>query len=130
MLSKRQLMALSDFRFELARFLRFSEHASRTVGITPLQYLLLLHIRGFRGRDSASVGELALRLQASPHGTAALVERCATSGLVRKRRAAGDRRRVDVHLSPRGHVLVERIARRHRAELRQLRAVFRVTHVG
>ncbi|HEY3808708.1 MAG TPA: MarR family transcriptional regulator [Steroidobacteraceae bacterium] len=123
-------MALSDFRFELARFLRFSERASRTAGITPLQYLLLLHLRGFCGREAASVGELAVRLQASPHGTAALVERCANSGLVRKRRAAEDRRRVDVHLTARANAVVERIAQRHRAELRALRAVMRVAHVG
>ncbi|MGH8232226.1 MAG: MarR family transcriptional regulator [Steroidobacteraceae bacterium] len=130
MLSKRQFMALSEFRFELARFLRFSEGASRAAGITPLQYLLLLHLRGYRGRESASVGELAARLQASPHGTAALVERCATSGLVRKRRGADDRRRVDVHLTARANSLVERIAQRHRAELRSLRTVIRVAHVG
>ena len=33
-----------------------------------IQYLLLLHIRGYPGRGGAKVGELAERLQAQQHG--------------------------------------------------------------
>ena len=96
----------------------------------PTQYLLLLHIRGFSGRDWATVGELAERLQSSPHGTAALITRCVALRLVSKRRSAGDGRCVEVHLTPRGQKLVERVAARHREELRSLREVFRVAHVS
>lgn len=130
MTSKRQYVALSNFRRQLARFLRFSERASRAAGITPTQYLLLLHIRGFAGREWATVGELAQRLQSSPHGTAALVNRCVALGLVSKRRNGQDARRVEVHLTPRARRLVERIARRHREELQSLRDVFRIAHVN
>lgn len=130
MLEKAQYVALSNFRFQLARFQRFSERATRAAGITQTQYLLLLHIRGFRGRDWATVGELASRLQASPHGTAALVKRCVALGLVTKRRSAVDARRVEVHLAPRGQKLVSRIAALHRDELRSLRSVFRIKHVS
>ncbi len=129
-MSKAQFIALSEFRLHLAQFLRFSERASRAAGIMPTQYLLLLHIRGFPGRAWASVGELAERLQASPHGTAALISRCASLKLVNKRRSADDARRVEVHLTARGRQLVERIARRHREELQSLRDVFRVAHVS
>jgi DNA-binding MarR family transcriptional regulator len=130
MLEKAQYVALSDFRFQLARFQRFSERATRTAGITQTQYLLLLHIRGFRGREWATVGELATRLHASPHGTAALVKRCVALRLVTKRRSTSDARRVEVHLTARGEKLVGRIAALHRNELRSLRSVFRVRHVG
>ncbi len=130
MLKKAQYVALSDFRFQLARFQRFSERATRAAGITQTQYLLLLHIRGFPGRDWATVGELAIRLQASPHGTAALVKRCAALRLVTKRRSTADARRVEVHLAPRGQKLVARIAALHRDELRSLRSVFRIKHVS
>lgn len=129
-MSKAQFAALSDFRLHLARFLRFSERASRAAGIMPTQYLLLLHIRGFPGRDWATVGELAERLQSSPHGTAALISRCVGLKLVSKRRSAGDARRVEVHLTARGRRLAERIAERHREELQSLREVFRVAHVS
>lgn len=130
MLSKAQYVGLSDFRYQLTRFQRFSERATRAAGITQTQYLLLLHIRGFRGRDWATVGELATRLSASPHGTAALVKRCVGLGLVTKRRNAADARRIEVHLAARGGRLVSRIAQRHRDELTSLRNVFRIRHVS
>jgi DNA-binding MarR family transcriptional regulator len=130
MLAKNQYVALSNFRRQLAQFLRFSERAARASGIMPAQYLLLLHIRGFSGRDWATVGELAERLQSSPNGTAALISRCVVLGLVSKCRSAEDARRTEVHLTPRGRRLVERIAARHRDELQSLREVFRVAHVS
>ena len=129
-MSKAQFTALSDFRSHLAGFLRFSERASRAAGIMPTQYLMLLHVRGFPGRDWATVGELAERLQSSPHGTTALIGRCARLKLVDKRRSAGDARRVEIHLTARGQRLVERIAERHREELQSLREVFRVAYVN
>ncbi|HWW73154.1 MAG TPA: helix-turn-helix domain-containing protein, partial [Duganella sp.] len=81
-LAKDDFAALSEFRYQMRRFERFSEDAVQAQGITPLQYLLLLHIKGFPGRDWATVGELAERLQAKPHGVVALVSRCEAAGLV------------------------------------------------
>ena len=130
MLSKRHLMAQSAFRSALARFLRFSERAARSAGITPTQYLLLLHVFGSNGRDWSSVGEIAARLHASAHGTTALVGRCRAAGLVSKRRNSSDGRLVEVHLTARGRRLLAHIATRNRGELRSLRAVFQVPHVS
>ena len=130
MLAKQQFVALSNFRSELARFLRFSERAARAAGITPAQYQLLLHLRGFPGREWATVGELAARLQASSHGTGALINRCIALGLASKHRSEGDGRQVEVHLTPRAKLLVERIALQHHQELQSLREVFRVAHVS
>jgi DNA-binding MarR family transcriptional regulator len=129
-ISKQQYVALSNFRRQLSHFLRFSERAARAAGLMPTQYLLLLHVRGFPRRDWASVGELAERLQSSPHGTAALVGRCVALRLVSKRRSSEDARRVEVHLTPQGRKLVAKIAARHRDELQSLRDVFRVAHVS
>jgi DNA-binding MarR family transcriptional regulator len=129
MLSKQAYVALSDFRFQLSRFLQFSEQASRFAGITLKQYLMLLHIRGTAGRDWATVGGLAVRLKASAHGTVGLVNRGVAAGLVVKRRNAEDARCVEVHLTTRGQQLLERIASSHRDEIRALRKVFRVAHV-
>jgi DNA-binding MarR family transcriptional regulator len=129
-LTKLEYAALSNFRFQLARFLRFSEGAARAAGITPKQYLLLLHICGTPGRNWASVGQLAERLQSSAHGTVGLVNRCNAARLVTKRRNSEDARLVEVHATALGRKLVARIATRHRAELQSLRAVFRVTHVS
>jgi len=50
-LSKQDFEALSDFRYQLRRFLRFSEDAAHAEGVTVQQYLLMLHIRGSRDRN-------------------------------------------------------------------------------
>lgn len=116
-LKKKDFEALSDFRYQLRRFLRFSEEAVREEGITPLQYLLLLHIKGYPGREWATVGELAEKLQSHHHGTVALVSRCEKLGLVRRKASDDDRRRVEIHLTAKGERCVDRLARLHRAEL-------------
>src|SRR3546814_13305355 len=82
MLGKPQFEALSEFRFRLAQFLHFSESAARAEGVTPAQYLLLLHLHGFNGRSWGTFGELAERPQASHQATVALVQRCERNGLV------------------------------------------------
>jgi DNA-binding MarR family transcriptional regulator len=129
-LTRKQLVALSEFRYQIARFQRFSVGASRAGGLTQTQYLMLLHIVGHPERDWATVGELAHRLQASPHGTAALVNRCIALRLVAKHRSVADGRHVEVHLTQRGRRAVLRVAQRHRDELQSLRQVFRVVDVN
>jgi hypothetical protein len=74
-LAKADFEQLSEFRYQMRRFERFSEQAAQSEGITPLQYLLLLHIKGYPDREWATVGELAERLQAQHHGVVALVSR-------------------------------------------------------
>jgi DNA-binding MarR family transcriptional regulator len=116
-LKKQDFEALSEFRYQLRRFLRFSEEVVRAEGVTPLQYLLLLHIKGFPGRDWASVGELAEKLQSHHHGTVALIPRCEALGLVKRKASEEDRRRVEIHLTAKGERCIEKLARIHRTEL-------------
>jgi DNA-binding MarR family transcriptional regulator len=129
-LSKSDFAALSEFRYQMRRFERFSEAAAHEEGITPLQYLLLLHIKGFAGRDWATVGELAERLQAQQHGVVALVTRCEAAGLVQRRASSEDRRRVEVHLLPAGEAVLAKLAAIHRAELRAAHDVFTVPTIS
>jgi DNA-binding MarR family transcriptional regulator len=129
-LTKAEFEALSEFRYQLRRFERFSEDAVQASGITPLQYLLLLHVKGTRGREHATVGELAQRLQAKPHGVVALVTRCERNGFVRRRASEVDRRQVEVHLTPAGERLLRHLAEVHRAELRTLPDVFPIPAIN
>lgn len=122
-LGKADFETLSAFRYQLTSFLRFSERAAKQAGLAPLQYLLLLHLRGYAGRDWATVGELADRLQASPHGTAALVSRCEGQGLVTRKRSKVDLRCVEIHLTRKAMVVLNRVAALHREELRVLVAM-------
>ncbi len=125
-LTKTDFEALSNFRFRLRRFERFSEIAVQAHGITPLQYLLLLHIKGYPGRDFATVGELAERLQAKPHGVVALVSRCEANGFVQRRPSSSDKRQVEVHLLKDGERLLTLLASLHRTELRSMTDVFSI----
>jgi DNA-binding MarR family transcriptional regulator len=128
-MSKADLETLAHFRYQRRRYLRFSEEATRRNGITPLQYLLLLQIKGFPGRDWATVGELAERLQAKHHGVVSLISRCEAAGLVRRSMSRSDRRRVDVQLTKEGNECLQQLASLHRAELLSSQSKFSVPNL-
>jgi len=129
-LTKTDFESLSEFRFQIRRFERFSEDVVQAAGITPLQYLLLLHVKGFPGRDWASVGELAHRLQAKPHGVVALISRCEEHGFVQRRQSSADGRIVEIHLLAAGERLLAHLAGLHRTELQSLAGVFSVPNIN
>lgn len=126
---KAQYEALSEFRYQLRRFLHFSESAVKSAGLTPLQYLALLHVRGFPGREWATVGELGERLQIKHHGVVALITRCEEKGLIIRRRSESDRRQIEVHLTAEGASRLEQLAALHEAELKSLKNTFQVTKI-
>lgn len=128
-LAKKDFESLSEFRYQMRRFERFSERAAQAEGLTPQQYLVLLHIKGQPGREWASVGDIAERLQLKPHAAVTLVTRCEAQALVERRPSEADRRLVEVHLLPDGQRLLERLAELHRAELRSLKGVFNVPQI-
>lgn len=119
LLQKSDFEALAQFRYQLRRFLRFSEDACRRSGITALQYQLLLQTKGYPGRQWATLTELAERLQAKHHGVIALVARCEVLGLVRRQNSASDLRQVEVHLTDKGEQYVALLAAQHHNELSQ-----------
>lgn len=125
-LSKKDFETLSTFRYQLRCFLRFSEELTHKFGITNLQYLLMLHVKGYPGREWATIGELAERLQAQHNGVVALASRCEKLGLVYRQRGTVDKREVQIHLTPAGDKLLAQIAKLHRRELIQIAGEFRV----
>lgn len=125
-MSKQDFERLAHFRYQLRRYLRFSEELTRRNGMTSLQYLLLLQLKGFPGRAWATVGELAERLQAKHHGVVSLISRCETAGWVKRTISRSDRRRVEVTLTRKGEACLDRLAHLHRAELVSLQVEFDV----
>ena len=128
-LHKSDFEQLSEFRYQIRRFERFSEKAAQEHGITPLQYLLLLHVKGYPERPWATIGELAERLQAQHNGVVALVTRCEAAGLVERRTSQADGRRVEVHLLAPGEAILRQLADLHRRELNSLRGRFSVPFI-
>lgn len=122
-LSKSEFEQLADFRYQLRIFLRFSEQVAQEFDITALQYLLLLQIKGYPGREWATIGELAERLQSHHHGTVSLVSRCEKLGLVIRRASQVDKRCVEIALSEKGEGIVNLIAQRHKDQVQQLKDV-------
>jgi DNA-binding MarR family transcriptional regulator len=102
--------ALADLRYHLRRFLRLRELAARAAGVEPQQYLVLLQVKGLNGREVATIGALAERLQVQHHGVVQLVDRLARRGMLERRRGGRDRREVVVHLRPPGERILRRLA--------------------
>src|SRR5579885_1236137 len=116
-LTKAEYEALAAFRYALRRFLRFSEQTAREAGVTPQQHQVLLAIKGFPGRESATISELAERLQMQQHSMVGLIDRIEAQGLVRRESGKQDRRQVYVSLTSRGEALLHKLAMIHQREL-------------
>lgn len=127
---KSDFETLARFRYQLRKFLRFSEEVTHRHGVRPLQYQLMLQLQGYPGRRWATVAELAERLQAKHHGVVSLVSRCEAAGWVRRTASRADKRCVEVHLTPQGRACLERLARLHLEELTSVRDGFLIPGVA
>ncbi len=119
-----RLLTLADYeslaalRYQIRRFLHFSEQASRKAGLEPRQHQLMLTLKGLPTGTRPRIGELAERLQIQHHSTVELVNRLAAGGYVRRHRGGEDRREVLLSLTPRGEKVLRELSLHHKAELR------------
>jgi len=112
------IQALGEFRYQIRRFLNFSERAARAAGLEPQQHQALLAVKGLCGGQRATVGALAERLQIQHHSAVELVDRLESRRLVHRSRNSEDRREVLVRLTGQGERLLHELSAPHRAELR------------
>ena len=117
-LSLSDYQALAEFRFQIRKFLRFSEQAVRETGLEPGQYQLLLAIKGLPEGVRRRIREVANRLQIQHHSAVELVNRLEAGGYVRRERAEGDRREVLLALTAKGERVLGELALHHHNELR------------
>ena len=120
-LAKDDYVVLAEFRFLLRSFLEFSEHEARGSGLTPRQHQALLQIKGWPGRETVSIGELAARLLIRHHSAVELVDRLEEAGLVERLADRADRRRVLLRLTEKADAELARLAATHLQELQRLR---------
>ena len=125
--------SLAELRYQIRRFLHFSEQASREAGLEPRQHQFMLALKGLPHGVRPRIGELAERLQIQHHSAVELVNRLSAGGYVRRHRAHEDRREVLLALTPKGERILRDLSLHHRAELRQqgpklIAALKRVTH--
>ena len=115
---------LANFRYTVRRFLKFSEEAAGTVGLSPQQHQALLFARSSRNRR-VTVGDLAEWLQIKPHSAAELSSRLEVAGLIERREDPQDRRRVLITVSDYGARLLDSLTEVHRRELQRLKEPLR-----
>ncbi|MGZ6012011.1 MAG: MarR family winged helix-turn-helix transcriptional regulator [Caulobacteraceae bacterium] len=119
-LSAAQFTAIAAFRYELRRFLAFSEQAAAEVGLPAQQHQALLAIMGQVGQGPPSIGALAELLLVAPHTAAELVARMVEAGLVIKAPCPLDLRRAELTLTPKARTLLDRLTPAHLEELKTL----------
>ncbi len=116
-LSISEYQALAEFRYQLRRFLRFSEEAARSVGLEPQQHQLLLALKGLPEGRAATVGDLAERLQIQHHSAVELINRMEERGLIERSRDENDQRRVNISLTGNGDEVLRKLSLLHQEEL-------------
>ncbi len=109
--------SMAELRYQIRRFLRFSETAARQAGIEPQQHQLLLAVRGLPHGLKPTVGVLAERMQLQHHSTVELVDRLVDRGFLCRLRATDDRRRVLVKLTHDGEEFLKTLSLHHLQEL-------------
>jgi DNA-binding MarR family transcriptional regulator len=116
-LSLEEYRSLGEFRYQIRRFLGFSEEQVRAEGMEPQQHQLLLAIKGLPDSARATIGELAERLQLKHHSTVELVNRLEKLGYVAREGSDRDRRQVIVHLTHSGAKILRTLSIAHHQEL-------------
>jgi len=117
-MSLAEFRALAEFRHQIRQFLNGGEQAARAAGLEPQQYLFMLAVRGLPAGHTATIRELAERMQLRHHSTVEMVNRLERQQLLRRERSRADRRQVILHLTPRAEKILSRLARQRIEELR------------
>jgi len=110
--------ALAEFRYQIRKFLRFSERAVGEAGLESGQYQLMLAIKVMPSGLRPRIRELANRMHIQHHSAVELVNRLEAGGHVRRERAHADRREVLLALTPKGEKVLGELAVHHHEELR------------
>ena len=117
-LSSADYRAIAEFRYQIRKFLHFSEEAARAEGLEPQQHQMMLAIKALEDGGGPTVGRLADHLFIRHHSAVGLVDRLEDRQLVKRERAIdGDRRQVAVRLTGDGEEKLRRLTRVHRTEL-------------
>jgi DNA-binding MarR family transcriptional regulator len=114
------LKTLAEFRYQLRRFLLFSESAALEAGLQPQQYQLLLQVAGAPENMAVTISYAAERLGLKHNSAVELVDRSEREGLLERRADVEDKRRAILRVTRKGRLVLGRLADDHAKELNQL----------
>jgi DNA-binding MarR family transcriptional regulator len=111
------LESLADFRFELRKFLHFSEAAATAAGLQPQQHQLLLQVAGAREGTPVTIAYAARRLKLRHNSVVQLVDRSVNEGFLLRAEDVDDLRRVLLQITPKGKKTLRKLSIDHAREL-------------
>lgn len=114
------LRTLAEFRYELRRFLHFSECAALESGLQPKQHQLLLQVAGAPESTAVTIAYAAERLGLKHNSTVELVDRSEREGLLARTADPGDKRRAILRITGKGKQVLGRLTGNHARELNEL----------
>lgn len=112
-----RLNSLAEFRYQLRKFLSFSETAAECSGVATQQYQLMQVIAATPEGQQASITYLAERMILRHNSTVELVDRAERAGLVKREQDAKDMRRSLVQLTEKGKEVLHKLVEEHLNEL-------------
>jgi DNA-binding MarR family transcriptional regulator len=112
-----RLKSLAEFRYQMRKFISFSEIASERCGVPTQQYQLMQVIAAIPDDQQASITYLAERMILRHNSAVELVDRAERAGLVGRESDPKDMRRSLVRLTPEGHKILQQLVAEHLTEL-------------
>jgi DNA-binding MarR family transcriptional regulator len=109
--------AMAEFRFQIRKFLHFSDQAVEAAGLERGQYQMLLAIKGLPEGTRPRIRDVANRMLIQHHSAVELINRLEAGGYVRRERGLDDRREVLLELTPKGERVLGELALHHHEEL-------------
>lgn len=110
--------ALAEFRYQIRKYLHFSEQAIHSEGLERQQYLFMLAIKGVPQGSRPRIRDLADRMLIHHNSAVELVNRLEAGGYVHRERAQEDKREVLLGLTRKGERILAQLVRHHHEELR------------
>jgi DNA-binding MarR family transcriptional regulator len=113
-----KLADLAEFRYQLRRFVSFSEAACEAAGVSAQQYQLLQVVATVPPDKESSISYIAERMVVRHNTAVELVDRAENAGLVHRVADKNDHRRSLVEITSRGNDLLAELVPIHLAEVR------------
>ncbi len=118
-LTRAQFRQLSEMRYQLLKFLHFSQDAAERAAIRPQQHQLLLAIHGIPANEEPSIANVARRMLLKHNSAVELVDRTIELGFLRRTHDPTDHRRILLRLTPEGERLLRSLTEHHLNELQE-----------
>jgi DNA-binding MarR family transcriptional regulator len=109
--------ALAEFRYQIRRYLAFSEQAVKEAGLPSRQYQLLLALKGLPEGMQATITNVANRLGIRHHSAVELVNRLEKRSLVKRERSDVHRSFVFVRITKEAETILQKLVASRKGDL-------------